>query len=153
MSRPKRAKSSRGGRAKGGWSRLFERSRSGRGRGGALVGTDFAARYRDSQRLQRLATPLVVLGLLAALGLTALRNDIVRMEYGLAEAGKQEQELLDRQRRLTVDHRQLLAPARLYEIARERGFVRPARVIDMKGAEAQDTPLGTQIAASVESRP
>lgn len=107
------------------------RSSADRRRRGALINTDFAERRINSERWQRIATPLVVLGLLAALGLTSLRNDIVRMEYGLAESGKQEQRLLDRQRSLTVAHRKLLAPARLYQIARERGFVRPGRVVEL----------------------
>lgn len=134
-------------RVRGGqwWRRLLHRvSARGRAHAENLVGTDFAARRRRTQRWQRLATPFVVLGLVAALVITALRNDIVRMEYGLAESGRQEQELLDQQRRLTVERRSLLAPGRLYEIARKRGFVRPARVVEIDGDEQRANPVVAQ---------
>ena len=112
------------------WRRWLDRlSSSHRRRTGPLVGTDLGQPRRRSAGWQRAATPLVVLGLAAALILTTLRTDIMRMQYDLAEAGEQELELLDLQRRLTVKHRQLLAPSRLKILARERGFTRPGRVI------------------------
>lgn len=101
------------------------------GRQTPLMNTDFKVRARHLQ-WQRLAAPLIALGLAAGLTLTSLRTDIVRMQYALATAGAQEQELLDQQRRLTVAHRNLLDPSRLGRIAKQRGFARPERVIDLR---------------------
>jgi len=118
---------------RGTWSRLVGRSmrRPAATRNPELMNVDFKQRV-PSLNWQRLATPLIVVGLAAGLILTTLRTDIVRMEYDLAATGAEEQALLDQQRRLIAEHRNLLDPGRLRQIARDRGFVRPARVIEIE---------------------
>jgi hypothetical protein len=69
--------------------------------------------------------------LLAALALTALRLDVLRARYGLAEALRAGQELAALESELTVQVRRLRDPARLAELARARGFVRPEQVVDL----------------------
>ncbi len=134
------------------WRRWLHRLTARRGRRtGHLVGTDLRAPRGRSRAWQRLATALIVLGLGSALILTSLRTDIVRMQYDLAEAGKQERKLLDLQSRLTVKHRQLLAPGRLKAIAREYGFVRPGRVIEL--AEDEQHRLRIELATGRALRP
>ena len=114
----------------GQWGRSSRARTRRTGRQTPLMNTDFKVRARRLQ-WRRLAAPLIALGLAAGLTLTTLRTDIVRMQYALATAGTQEQELLDQQRRLTVAHRNLLDPSRLGRIAKQRGFGRPERVIDL----------------------
>ena len=115
----------------GQWKRSSRTGNGRKRRKPSLMNTDFKARDR-SIPWQRFATPMVALGLAAGLMLTTLRTDIVRMEYELAAAGKEEQRLLGQQRRLTVEHRSLLDPNRLGRIAKQRGFVRPERVIEFQ---------------------
>jgi hypothetical protein len=114
------------------WRRWLHRLTTQQGRrSGHLVGTDLRSPRNGSRRRPLAITPLIVLALGALLTLTALRNDIMRMQYELTESGRQERKLLDLQSLLTVRHRQLMAPGRLKAIARERGFVRPDRVIEL----------------------
>ena len=97
----------------GTWSRLVDRLLGSSRRSPAatskhnLMNVDFKRRV-PTLDWQRLATPLIVVGLAAGLILTTLRTDIVRMEYELAATGAEEQDLLDQQRRLIAEHRNLL---------------------------------------------
>jgi len=65
----------------------------------------------------------------AALLLVALRVDSIRQRYRLADAVRNEQALLEQQRRLMVDVRRLRHPLRLAELGRELGLGRAERVI------------------------
>jgi cell division protein FtsL len=67
----------------------------------------------------------------AALLLVSLRMDSIRLRYALADAVRVEQELLDQQRRLTVQVRHLRDPRRLEAIAGELGLAPPACMIDL----------------------
>ena len=67
--------------------------------------------------------------LLAALALVGLRVEILEVRYALGAAVARETRLREAQRALTVTVRQLRDPLHLAEVARERGFVRPERVI------------------------
>ena len=67
----------------------------------------------------------------AALLLVALRMDSVRLRYALADAVRAEQELLDEQRSLTVEVRQLRDPRRLEGIGRELGLAPADCTIDL----------------------
>ena len=94
-----------------------------------------------------------LLGLaLGALCLVALRVDILRTRYALAEALEHEQKLLAERRDLTVEMRRLRDPARLTSLARKRGFVRPERVIDLE-LPARMTTQTLAILPGVGARP
>jgi hypothetical protein len=98
----------------------------------ALVGRDFA-RARPRRSAWRRVWPAAFAGLLlAALALAALRNDLIRVRYGLAEAMAEEKRLLERQRELTAELRRLRHPARLRERAEALGLVAPERALDLR---------------------
>ncbi len=67
----------------------------------------------------------------AALLLVALRMDSVRLRYALAEAVRAEQGLLDEQRSLIVEVRQLRDPRRLEGLGRELGLAPAACIVDL----------------------
>jgi len=94
-----------------------------------LIGLDVSGR-RSSSRA-RISWPVVIVALLLALGLAALRVDLTRMRYALGDALATEQRLLEDQRGLTVELRTLRDPSGLASRARELGFVHPERVIDL----------------------
>jgi len=68
---------------------------------------------------------------LASLAVAAVRIDLIRVRYGLAEALEQEQALLQARREGLARLRTLRDPADLGAVARENGFVRPARIVDL----------------------
>jgi hypothetical protein len=97
-----------------------------------LVGRDFARARTRGGRSWR-GWPAAFAGLLlAALALAALRNDLIRVRYGLAEAMREEKRLVDLQRDLTADLRRLRHPARLRESAEAQGFAAPERALDLR---------------------
>jgi len=97
-----------------------------------ITGPDLAGLRRPRIRRPRGSFPaLLVAALLAGLGLAALRIDILRLRYALADAVETERELLEEQRVWTAQAATLRDPARLAELARERGFGRPTRVIEL----------------------
>ena len=102
---------------------------------GDLIGRDFAhVGARRSGRLQ-LSSPLAaaLVGLLlAGLSLAALRIDILRLRYAMADAIATEKSLLEERRVENARATTLSDPGRLAELAEERGFVRPERVIDLR---------------------
>jgi len=110
----------------------------------ALVGRDLAPLHRAEERRRRLLPVLLVGGLVATLGLTALRIDLIRQRYALAAAMREEKQLLEHRRMLTARVRGLRDPARLAAVARERGFVRPSSVLSLAGESdpARDVALG-----------
>ena len=85
----------------------------------------------------------------AALLLVALRMDSVRLRYALADAVRAEQELLDEQRSLTVEVRQLRDPRRLEGLGRELGLAPAACTIDLD----QPRPCPGDPAAGLEGMP
>ena len=92
-----------------------------------LVGRDLAPLHRAEERRRRLLPVLLVGSLIAALGLTALRIDLIRQRYALAAVISEEKQLLEERRMLTAQVRGLRDPARLAGLATEMGFVRPVR--------------------------
>lgn len=70
--------------------------------------------------------------LLAGLSLAALRIDILRLRYAMADAVATETQLLEERRVETARAATLSDPGRLAELAEERGFARPQRVIDLR---------------------
>jgi len=113
-----------------------------------LVGRDLAPLHRAEAKRRRLVLVLLIGGLIATLGLTALRVDLIRQRYALAAAMREEKHLLEEQRILTAQVRSLRDPARLAEIAQGLGFERPARVIQLPGrTDAGRDVQGTNVAA------
>ncbi len=95
----------------------------------------------------RWAIGLGVVLVLAALALVHLRTRGIQMRYQLAEALSIEQELLEEQRRLTLEVRRLRNPQHLAERAAALGLARPERVIALPR-----TPASTASAVDVEAR-
>jgi hypothetical protein len=117
-------------------TRLF-RSRKGapqqrRRRQVDLVGRDIAGMSFRSSPHSRLIPVAIVGTLIAALCLAALRVELIRQRYDLAEVMSTEKQLLEQKRLLTAQGRRLRDPARLARLAAERGFVRPEHLIDIE---------------------
>ena len=91
--------------------------------------------------------PVLVTALVVSLGIAALRIDLLRVRYALAAATLEEQRLLDESRTLTAEMRTLRDPYHLALQARDLGFVRPSRLIDLRHAEAAQTPIPERVAA------
>lgn len=84
------------------------------------IGLDLA-RF-GAQRPSRALLPLLIMGLVVALGVAALRIDLIRTRYALAAAMDQENALIAKQHELIVRKRQLRDPVELAVLARARGF-------------------------------
>jgi len=82
---------------------------------------------------RRLAVALVAAAVLAGLAVVAIRNEQIRLRYALTAAMQQERDLVQERRALTARVLALRDPDRLARLARERGFVRPARVRELAG--------------------
>lgn len=98
---------------------------------GRLVGRDLARMHRSGPRPRRSPGIWLIAALIAGLGLAALRIDIFRLRYALAEAVETERALLEEQSVWTARRAELADPARLAKLAEERGFVRPGQVIEL----------------------
>jgi hypothetical protein len=99
-----------------------------------LVGRDFA-RVRLAASRPRRALPALVVGALAAgLALAALRIDILRLRYSLHEALQEQQTLVEQRNEALARVHSLRDPKRLASLARQRGFARPERVIELPSA-------------------
>jgi len=95
----------------------------------------------------RVLLPVLLTALLVSLGVASLRIDLLRVRYALAAATLEEQRLLDESRALTAQMRRLRDPYHLALQARELGFVRPARLIDLRDAERNRPPAPERVAA------
>lgn len=89
----------------------------------------------------RRAIPLLIIALGLALSVAALRTELLRLRYALAEATLEEQRLLDAERSLTAEKLQLRDPVRLAGRAEGLGFVSPERLTDLPDRPAADTPI------------
>jgi len=70
-------------------------------------------------------------GLAAALVLVQIRTESIDLRYRLATSMRTEQQLLEQQRRLTVEQRQLRHPTRLADLGRSLGLARPELVREL----------------------
>lgn len=95
----------------------------------------------------RWAIALGLVLVLAALTLVHVRTRGIQMRYRLAEALSTEQELLDEQRRLTLEVRQLRNPQQLAERAAALGLAQPERVIALPR-----TPVASDSAMDAEAQ-
>jgi hypothetical protein len=84
---------------------------------------------------------LVIGGLVAGLSLAALRIDILRLGYAVADAVAEEKALMEARGALTARVQALRDPARLASLAPARGLARPTRVIELQPA---DLVVGSQ---------
>lgn len=109
-----------------------------------LIGRDVAGASRSLSA--RRVLPVLVAVLFVALGVTALRTELLRVRYALGDATLAEQRLLDEERTLTARRRQLRDPVHLAHAATELGFVRPEHMIDVPPATSR--PGATVLAAA-----
>lgn len=101
-----------------------------------LIGRDLARVRIAPRSRRRVLAALLASALVAGLSLAALRIDILRLRYALADALEQEKQLLEERRVATAHLEGLRDPARLASLADARGLTAPARVIDL----APDAP-------------
>lgn len=101
-------------------------------RGGArLIGRDLARTRVLEPRRRRFASLALLGALFAALCLTALRIDLIRVRYGLADAVTVEKSLLEERRALRARLGTLRNPTRLTQLAAKQKLARPKRVIEI----------------------
>lgn len=87
---------------------------------------------RERRSFPRSAWIAIAAGsLTAALVLVQLRTESIDLRYRHASALQSEQQLLEQQRRLTVEQRQLRHPVRLAELGRSLGLARPEWVREL----------------------
>jgi hypothetical protein len=113
------------------------------------VGIDFSG--RNDPRRARALVPLLVLTLIAALGVTALRIDLIRIRYAMATAAEAENALIEEQRNLIVRKRKLRDPVELAVEARDRGFRPPVRTFVLPDPGAARVPSLPAVAAGPRS--
>jgi hypothetical protein len=111
------------------------------------IGIDFSG--EDGPRRVRKLLPLLVLALIAALGVSALRIDMIRTRYAMADVLAKEKALIAEQRRLIVRRRQLRDPVELAVRARELGFRPPAQILSLP----EPFIAGSEFAGAVPSLP
>jgi hypothetical protein len=99
--------------------------------GAESAGRDFARLRSRGRSGSRPWLVIAVCALAAALMVASLRVSILRLRYQLSAAVSEETKLLERQRAVTVELRQLRDPTRLHRLAAERGFTRPEHVIQL----------------------
>ena len=108
------------------------------------IGLDFSG-ANDPRRAKSLV-PLLLLAAITALGVAALRIDLIRTRYAVAAATESESTLIEEQRALTARKRQLRDPMVLAVEARERGFRPPAHVFSLPDPSAA-LPMPPDVAA------
>lgn len=101
-----------------------------------LVGRDVARGGALPQAMRRIAPAAVAIAIVVALCVAALRVDLIRVRYGLADAVRQQRALLEERRVVLAQVRELRDPSRLAKLARERGFVRPERIRTVPATDA-----------------
>jgi hypothetical protein len=104
-----------------------------------LVGADVAGSRPRAGRGNLWLLALVAAGVACALGLVALRVEILRTRYELAHLADEEAELLEARSALLVEVRELRHPERLARLAARRGFKPPERVIRLGEPAAGST--------------
>lgn len=95
-------------------------------------------RRRSESAEKRRWLPLAVAGLLlVGLAVTALRVDLIRVRYGLADAVREEKALVEEKREAVARVRTLRDPLRLTHLAAELGLTRPERIVDLPAPSRQ----------------
>lgn len=93
------------------------------------IGIDFSG--ENAPRRIRKLLPLLILALIVALGVSALRIDLIRTRYAMADGLAEEKALIAEQRELIVRRRQLRDPVELAVQARARGFRPPSQILSL----------------------
>lgn len=93
------------------------------------IGFDFSG--ENDPRRARALVPLLVLALVTALGIAALRIDLIRTRYAVAASLDTEKTLMEERRALIARKRQLRDPTVLAVEARKRGFAPPQHVFSI----------------------
>jgi hypothetical protein len=96
-----------------------------------LVGRDFAAPRGTRTRTRHLFPLALATALVAALAIAALRVDLIRVRYGLADALEAEKVLLQERREALAALSARRDPARLAPLAARRGLVRPTKILEL----------------------
>jgi len=109
------------------------------------IGIDFS-NENHPRRLRKLI-PLLILALVAALSISALRIDLIRTRYAMAAALEEEEALIAEQRRLIVRRRQLRDPVELAVQARARGFRPPTQILSLPEPRIGGTATAEGISA------
>jgi len=99
-----------------------------------LIGRDLARVRIAPPSRRRLLAVLLAGSLVAGLSLAALRVDILRLRYALADAVEEEKRLFEEHRVATAHLEALRDPARLASLADTRGLTPPTRVIELAPA-------------------
>jgi hypothetical protein len=95
----------------------------------AWIGIDVSS--APVRRTPRGLYPLFAVALLVALGVAAVRIDLLRTRYAVSAAMERENALIEEQRQLIVRRRQLRDPVELAVQARARGFRPPTHVVSL----------------------
>jgi hypothetical protein len=103
-----------------------------------LIGMEMAP--HRSSRANRLTIQIITAGVIAALVVVGVRNDITGMRYEAAEALRLEQALRDQKLSITVEMRRLRDPRELSQRAAKLGFVRPEQFVDLAEPSLEGTP-------------
>jgi len=103
------------------------------------IGVDFAGRRSPTR--SHVLIPLLMIAIVAALGVAALRIDLIRIRYAMAAKMAQENALLEEQRALIVRKRERLDPVELAIQARARGFGPPAHVFTLPDPVVGNEPI------------
>jgi len=96
-----------------------------------LIGRDLAQTYLASDTRASLVPAALIGLLLAAMFLVALRVDGIHQRYALADSMSEQKLLLEKRAKLTAQVRTLRDPARLAQLASQRSFRRPDRVVEL----------------------
>ncbi len=132
-----KTKPSRGSR--GGRTRHSNRKTSRFSAMGAGLGR-LNPRSQDSLFPPRLVVPALVAAVSVALGMAALRIDLIRTRYEIGMNYSSERNLNREIAGLTARMRELRDPLRLSQRAKALGFVPPQQVIDLPPPVSDDDP-------------
>ena len=116
---------------------------------GRWIGFDFSGEH-DPRRARALVALLLV-ALVTALGIAALRIDLIRTRYAVAASMEAENRLIEEQRALIARKRQLRDPTALAIEARERGFRPPAHVFSIPDPASASAALPAVASGPQES--
>ncbi len=120
------------------------------GNHGRWIGFDFSG-VTDPRRAKWIV-PLLLVAVVTALGIAALRIDLIRIRYAMAASVESENSLIEERRALIAHKRQLRDPTVLAVEARERGFGSPDHVFSIVDPKARASRLPAVASGRAESQ-